>query len=337
MTQEPPPVSVLTSRGGVKVFKFPVWAFENHYTNCYLILEDALTLIDCSSGIGSSNASLEQCFEAAHAAHGLSAGLQDVERLIITHGHIDHFGGANYVVEKSGAQVAIHALDLSTIRNFEERRIVAAKDLQVFLGRSGMSPERVESMLEMNRWSKGKFKPIGVDIVLEEGLLADSPFEIFHTPGHCPGQVCLRLDDILFTADHVLDRITPHQSPEFITRNMGLGHYFESLKRIRTLEGIRIGLGGHLGEIEDVKQRIDETLAFHQHRLDKTLAICKEPRNLAEISLELFGRRASYHVLLAILEAGAHVEYLYQRGLLQVENHSTIEHAANPVLQYKAV
>jgi sigma54-dependent transcription regulator len=86
-----------------------------------------------------------------------------------------------------------------------------------------------------------------------------------------------------------------------------------------------------------VGQRIDETLAFHELRLEKTLAICRQPRNLEEVSRELFGPRKSYHVLLAILEAGAHVEYLYERGLLQVENHETIEHAVNPVLQYKAV
>jgi hypothetical protein len=89
--------------------------------------------------------------------------------------------------------------------------------------------------------------------------------------------------------------------------------------------------------MEDVGQRIDETLAFHQQRLDKTLAACHEAKNLEEISLALFGKRDSYHVLLAILETGAHVEYLYERGLLQVENHEAIEHLANPVLQYKAV
>jgi glyoxylase-like metal-dependent hydrolase (beta-lactamase superfamily II) len=330
-------VSKYTTSSGIEVYRLPVWAFENHVTNCYLVLDDALTLIDCSSGMGEANPELECCFERARQQFGLSATLSDVELLIITHGHIDHFGGANYVLERSGARLAVHGLDVSTLRNFEERRIVAAKDLQVYLERSGMTPARVESMLEMNRWSKGLFKPIGVDLILEEGPVPDSAFYAWHAPGHCPGQVCLMLDDVLFTADHVLDRITPHQSPEFITRNMGLGHYFDALKKIRQLDGIRLGLGGHLGDIEDVGQRIDETLAFHELRLEKTLAICRQPRNLEEVSRELFGPRKSYHVLLAILEAGAHVEYLYERGLLQVENHETIEHAVNPVLQYKAV
>ncbi|MCF6284977.1 MAG: MBL fold metallo-hydrolase [Candidatus Hydrogenedentes bacterium] len=325
------------TRSGIEVFKLPVWAFADHVTNCYLVLDDAVTLIDCSSAIGDANGSLERCFANARSEFGLTVDLKDVDRLIITHGHIDHFGGANHVLEQSGATIAIHELDVSTLQNFEERRVITAKDLQVFLKRTGLSAERVASMLEMNRWSKGIFQSVKVDIVLQEGPMPDSPFFVHHAPGHCPGQVCLQLDDILFTADHVLDKITPHQSPEFISRNMGLGHYFDALKKIRVVEGVRLGLGGHLRDIPDVAKRIDETLAFHELRLEKTRAICQEPKTLAEISRALFGKRESYHVLLAILEAGAHVEYLYERGLLQVVNHEAIEDAVNPVLQYQVL
>lgn len=330
-------ISAYTTASGVTVYKFPVWAFPDHVTNCYLVLDDALTLIDCSSGIGDANRSLDRCFKKAAAEFGLNATLQDVDRLILTHGHIDHFGGANYVLEASGAQLAIHALDVSAVRNFEERTIVAAKDLQVFLERSGMKPIYIESMLEMNQWSKGIFQPVAADLILEEGPMPDSPFYVYHAPGHCPGQMCLLLDDLLFTADHVLDRITPHQSPESITRNMGISHYLDALKKIRRVEGVRLGLGGHLNDIPDVGKRVEETIAFHQQRLDKTLEICREPRTLAEVSLELFGKRESYHILLAVLEAGAHVEYLYDRGILEVENHADIEDSPNPVLRYRAV
>ena len=325
------------SAGGTEIYKFPVWAFVDHVTNCYLVLDDAVTLIDCSSAIGDANGSLERCFENARDEFGLSVGLGDVERLVITHGHIDHFGGTNHVVEQSGAQVAIHELDVSTLQNFEERRIVAAKDLQIFLRRSGLSSDRIDGMMDMYHWSKGIFRPVQVDTVLHEGPLPDSRMQVYHTPGHCPGQICLQLDDIVFTADHVLDKITPHQSPEFITRNMGLGHYFAALEKIQALEDVRVGLGGHLGDIADVRGRIAETVAFHQERLDKTLAICNTPKSLKEISRDLFGVRESYHVLLALLEAGAHVEYLYERGLLRVANHEDIEDTPNPVLQYLAV
>lgn len=41
--------------------------------------------------------------------------------------------------------------------------------------------------------------------------------------------------------------------------------------------------------------------------------------------------------LLAIEEAGAHVEYLYQRGMLGIENYVQLERSKGPVaLRYQA-
>jgi len=52
--------------------------------------------------------------------------------------------------------------------------------------------------------------------------------------------------------------------------------------------------------------------------------------------LKLFGERKGYHVLLAFLETGAHMEYLYERGQLAVVNVDEVEHEYNPVLLYQA-
>jgi glyoxylase-like metal-dependent hydrolase (beta-lactamase superfamily II) len=172
--------------------------------------------------------------------------------------------------------------------------------------------------------------------MFDEGPLPGTPFEIYHTPGHCPGQVCIRLDDILFTADHVLSHITPNQSPESITRYTGLGHYLSSLRKIRELPGIAVALGGHEHEIRDLEGRVDASIRFHETRLEKTLALLNEPRTVSQVSLKLFGERKGYHVLLAFLETGAHMEYLYERGQLAVVNVDEVEHEYNPVLLYQA-
>ncbi len=47
-----------------------------------------------------------------------------------------------------------------------------------------------------------------------------------------------------------------------------------------------------------------------------------------EVSQALFGEVHGYNVLLAVEEAGAHVEYLYQRGLLGIDNLEELE--SNP-------
>jgi hypothetical protein len=50
-----------------------------------------------------------------------------------------------------------------------------------------------------------------------------------------------------------------------------------------------------------------------------------EPRTIRDISKKLFGKVSNYNVLLALEETGAHVEYLYQRGLLSIANLSEYE------------
>ena len=144
----------------------------------------------------------------------------------------------------------------------------------------------------------------------------------------------MAVDDILLTPDHVLSRITPHQAPESITHHMGLSHYLDSLDKIAALSGYRLGLGGHEDPIDDIPARIHAIRQAHDERLGKVMAICREPKSIADISRELFGRVDSYHVLLALEETGAHVEYLHQRGELMAANLEEIERTSHPVVQY---
>ena len=323
------------SSGGTIAYKVPVEAFPNHVTNCYLVMTDPVTLLDAASGWDSANQDIVHQFVALNDQFGESISLKDVDRLIVTHGHIDHFGGVNFVCQESAAELGIHELDWSVIAKFKERLLVSSTNLHFFLDRSGLPSEQVSALLEMNKWSKDTFQARDVDFTFDEGPL-DGGLVTYHTPGHCPGQVCIQLDDILFTADHVLSRITPNQSPEAITRYTGLGHYMESLRKIKKIGGISVALGGHEDEMSDLAARIDATLAFHDSRLNKTLELLNEPRTIAEVSLQLFGKQMNYHILLAMLETGAHVEYLYERGKLHVTNIDEVETTFNPVLHYIA-
>lgn len=320
---------------GNKVYNLPVRAFPQHVTNCYLVLGDEITLIDTGSSMKESNDSLVACLAEVGEKFGDKVGLSDLTQVIITHGHIDHFGGLNFVMENSDAKVGIHELDKSTVRAFKERLIVSSKNLHVYLNRAGLDEDEIKGFIKENKWSKNVFRATEVDFTMTEGSEVAGGFEVFHTPGHCPGQVCLGLDDILFTADHVLSRITPNQSPEFIIRYNGLGHYMESLDRVRKMEGYRMGLGGHEDEIHDIPTRVTEIMDFHNKRLDRTLEICREPKTINQVAKEMFPKAKDYHVLLAILEAGAHVEYLHERGTVQVANIDEVEYEANPVLVYE--
>ena len=71
--------------------------------NAYLIEDSPLTLVD--SGPNSAKALDE--LEQALAARGHA--IEDIELLVISHQHIDHFGLASILARRSGAEVA--ALD----------------------------------------------------------------------------------------------------------------------------------------------------------------------------------------------------------------------------------
>jgi len=181
---------------------------------------------------------------------------------------------------------------------------------------------------------KGIYHSTPVDFALEEGVEPIDGMEVIHVPGHCPGQVCLRMGDVLLAADHVLSRITPHQAPESITLNMGLGHYFDALIKVQKLDGIRVALGGHEDPIEDLPKRVGQIRAAHERRLERVLDLCAEPQSVAGVSKGLFGAMFGYNVLLALEETGAHVEYLYQTGDLVAGNVDELRNQEQPVIEY---
>lgn len=329
------PPQCFETTAGRRIYSFPVQSFPTLVNNIYLIDDgQGLILVDCGSGMERANADLLAGFEAVNERFGRAFRLSDVATILITHGHIDHFGGLNFVRAHTDAPIGVHVLDRRVLSNHEERVVFAYRRLETFLEGAGVSAEQRERLMSVYLFAKTYYRSTPVQFLLEEGRPIVGGIGVYHVPGHCPGQVCLHVDDVLLTADHVLSRITPHQAPESITQHMGLSHYLASLAKIEGLASVRLGLGGHEDPIDDVPERIRAIRQAHDERLDKVLASCREPKSIADISRDLFGHVESYHVLLALEEAGAHVEYLHQRGELVAANLDEIERTSHPVVRY---
>ncbi len=320
--------------GGRCIYGFQVEAFPTLVANIYVIDDGSeLTLIDCGSGLEASNQGILAGFEALREQYDVSFNLSDIKRIIVTHAHIDHFGGLPFVRQHTAAPLGVHILDRRVLSNYEERVIVASQRLDTFLERAGVDQMHRQQLMGMYLFAKDVYHSTPVQFLLDEAEPV-AEMAVYHVPGHCPGQVCLGVDDVLLTADHILASTTPHQAPESITLNMGLGHYLHSLDKIAALDDVRLALGGHEEPITNLRQRICEIRQFHEQRLQRILEICSQPASIVDISRTLFGKVHSYHVLLALEETGAHVEYLYQRGELLVANLQEIEQERNPVLKY---
>lgn len=329
-----------TSAGG-QIFQIPLEEFPGFWGFVYLVIvsDEAgvqyRVLIDTGSGFGNSNQHLESGFQIISNRLGKNISLADLTHVFITHGHIDHFGGLSHVRPRTQARIGVHELDLRNLTNYEERLTRVAQRLDEFLIEAGVGAERRVQLIDMYKITKSLYRSVKVDFTFEAVGMRVGPFEMLHVPGHCAGHVVIRLHDVLFSGDHVLDHTSPHQAPEHLTLSTGLEHYLNSLEALRPwANGVRLTLGGHKDPIMDLPGRLDAIRQLHEERLTKVLDLLSTAHTVLEVSHALFGDVHGYNVLLAIEEAGAHVEYLYQRGLLGIKNLAELEKNTGPVPIY---
>lgn len=332
-------VTRFESNTGVRIYRIPMQVFPNGFIGySYLLLGAGVpTLVDTGSGFGESNDDLWKGLQTIAQEHEHTFNPTDIARILITHGHVDHHGGLAFIKDQVGAaQVAVHPLDRRVLSNHEERVIVATKDLGIFLERAGVREGRWDDLIRMYGFSKQHILSVPVDVSLEDGTEFDG-LQFYHVPGHCSGQVAIRIGDVLLSADHILSRTSPHLAAESITHYTGLGHYRDSLDKIRKLDGIRVTLGGHEDPIDDLHGRIDALQVRIDEKLDLILGIIQEhgPLSIDEISKHRYREKHGFDVLLALQEAGAYVEYLYDRGYLGIANLDELEGERNPVLLYQ--
>lgn len=332
-----------TTAQGARIFQLPLLVFPGLWGYAYLVCVDdpqlgtLRVLVDTGSGFDQSNEYLERGREQAAQRLGQPLEWGNLTHILITHGHIDHFGGLNYLVPRSPARLGVHELDQRILTHHEERVSVIARRLGDYLIEAGVSPEGQRRLLDIYRVNKVLFSSVPVDFTYEAVGMRLGPFEMLHVPGHCAGHVVIRLHDVLFSGDHILGDISPHQAPERLTLSTGLDHYLHSLERLKTWRRqIRLTLPGHKQVIPSLRQRINEIRQLHRVRLQQVLDSLTTPHTIVEISKILFADVSGYNVLLAIEEAGAHVEYLYQRGLIEIANLAELEVSPEPVaLRYR--
>lgn len=333
MTVAQPTFSTLETSSGYQINRIPLEAFPNFWAFAYLVqIGEWNVLIDTGSGSEMSNTSLEQGI----ASTGMR--LSDLTHILLTHGHIDHYGGLSYLRERTQARIGVHELDLSTVTTHEARLATIEKKLNVFLAKSDVPTEMRIELLTMYRFTKKIYRSVAVDFTFEAQGMQVGPLELIHVPGHCAGHVAFKLDDVIFCGDLILDRVIPHQSPEEILPFLGIHHF---LKSIITFEqwaaGTKMILNGHDDPIHDLTRGIEKMRNRLFRRIDQTLAALGEPRTIIETTEQVYRDTNGYNALLVIEKVGAYIEYLNQCGLVEIWNSEEIEDNPQAAIKYHRV
>ncbi|HKH79537.1 MAG TPA: MBL fold metallo-hydrolase [Solirubrobacteraceae bacterium] len=314
--------------------------FQVGRVNAYLIEDDPLTLIDSGPNSGKALDELEQ----ALAARGHA--IEDIELLVITHQHIDHFGLASILARRSGAEVAALEGLGSYLRNYRESADLDDRFAQEIMLRHGIPADVVTALRAVSASFRAWGSSVEVTRPLRDGeelRLRDRTLRVLHRPGHSPSDTVF-LDEsraILLAADHLIAHISsnpllarPLEAPADFTgpRPRALIDYIASLRLTREME-LSLVLPGHGAPIADHAALIDERFRMHRRRAEKIHGlIAAQPRTAHEIAVELWGNVAVTQAYLTISEVLGNVDLLLDEGRVAER-----EDAAEGVVRFEAV
>jgi glyoxylase-like metal-dependent hydrolase (beta-lactamase superfamily II) len=299
-------------RARILTIRLPNPYFEKE-NNSYLIDAGELALIDTGIDTPESLSALQ----GALSQHGYK--LEAIQKIFLTHKHMDHFGLARRLQDISGTEVYIHEDDYEGVARFEElydhiNRLYLEKMLQW-----GIPQQLIDIIAIRSKFAQfGRSVP--ADTLTDDQIIpiGDAELRVIHTPGHTQGSVCFLVEDALFTGDHLLADYTPNIGATEVTATGMLPKYRNSLRRIRKFSGLRI-LPGHGVPITDLSRRIDTILSHHEERQERILNILADGqlRTVYEIALSLFGTMREHHALLGSGEVQAHLEVLERERLVK--------------------
>ena len=196
-------------------------AMTYHGTNTYLVGEAEVAVVDPGPD------DLQHIDDLITAAGGENR----ISHIIVTHAHVDHSLGAAELARRTGAPIYAYG--------------------RADRGQSDLMKRLVEE--GMNRSGEGVDSAFVPDVQLEDGdriIGKEWALDVVWTPGHIGNHVCLGMNDVLFSGDHVMQWATSIVSPP----DGDVGAFINSCQDL-LMRDDRIYLPGHGDNVLEPQER----------------------------------------------------------------------------------
>jgi len=256
---------------------------------------------------------------------GTSIG--DVQGVLVTHIHPDHYGLAGRVREASGAWIALHPADAALIQDRYDDPTDLLVRVGAMLRRIGAPADELNSLQNASMPVRMLVDAVQPDVLFEDGDRPQVPgwdLTAIWTPGHSPGHLCFweAGQKLMLSGDHVLPRITPNIPFHPQAGADPLGDFLRSLEKLEGYGSDEV-LPAHEHRFVGLDGRLAELRAHHEQRFTEVIAAIREGVDVAwDIAARMhwsrqwdridgFMRRA------AVGEAMAHLRALELRGVVR--------------------
>jgi glyoxylase-like metal-dependent hydrolase (beta-lactamase superfamily II) len=287
--------------------------------NVYLIDDEPLTLFDT----GQLDAPALAALEAGLAACGRR--VEDLERIVLSHQHIDHWGMAGRLAERSGAEVCALREFSSWLVDYPESLELEDRFAEQLLERHGIGLDAPAAGVYRGHADFGASLPVIAP--LRDGEVMEFSrrrLRVLHRPGHSPSDTVLYDERrrLMIGADHVMARPSvPILSPPLVRdgerggeRPRALADYRSSLLATATLD-VDLILPGHGNLVRSPHGVIAERLRRYDAMTERIrLAVEPEPRPAIEIASSARGRVVDATAFFVLCDTLGYLDELLDAG-----------------------